>query len=918
MIKIFLLLVPFFLLASTQKVSVQLEYKHQFEFAGLYAAIEQGYYKSVGLEVDIKEFKDSTNICDDVLSGRSEFGFSSSSLILSKLKGKPVVLLASYFKQNALALAVQKDITDIKELKNKKIMAMENELNHTSIGIMLSNNGIKKEDYILVKHDFNIEKFANGEVDAMSIFVTNQPYLLNERNISYNIFNPSEYGFYTYDGELFTSEEFSKENQDLVKNFIDATNKGWEYAFLNKEEISKLIYDKYSKRKSKEALLFEAYETEKLFKTNIFKIGSLVPELLELNAKIFENLGLLKKDLDIRKVLDSFLFTKLYEKKHLFKPTKEEKEYLKEKKKITVCSDPNWMPFESYVDGRYVGIAADYFKLFKQTTGINFQMKESSSWDESLNLMKAKKCDIFSLVMKTPLRSKYIETTIPYLEIPLVLATRLDAPFISDISSLYDKKIGIPKNYAYAEALRLKYPNLNIVDVENVRDGLRKVGNLELYAYIGSSAAIAYLFQKEFIGELKISGKLGLSWDFGIGVRKDEPLLFSIMQKSIHTIDESKKKEILNKWVAIKYEKERDYTRFFQLLLVSTLVLLVTLFWIKKLSSLNKQLIIAKDEADEAKKTKSLFLANMSHEIRTPMNSILGMSYLVKETKLTKLQYKYIQNIENSSNILLRSLNDILDFSKIEAKKLEIKKASFNLIDILNSVENTILANTYEKGLEFKTHYDKSKPMQLYGDSLRLTQILINLASNAVKFTQEGRVDIFIEQLNDKRFRFEVKDTGIGLTQKQIKNIFFSFTQADSSTTRKYGGTGLGLSISKELVELMNGRVWVESFIGKGSSFIFEIDLESCKNKRPEESVTKEKQIDNNVQKEILDEMMADELFLRLKNASMKRRPKQCSPILEEFQSYILSEKTQKMFDEVKSLIEKYKFEEVRKLLDER
>ncbi len=917
--KILLLLIPFILLASEQKVSIQLEWKHQFEFAGIYAAIEQGYYKDIGLEVEIKEFKDGIDISDDVVSGKSTFGFSSSSLILSKLQNKPIVLLASYFKQNALALVVREDIKNVQDLKNKKIMAMKYEIEHTSIGVMLKDNGLEKKDYTLVKHDFNVNKFINGEVDAMSVFITNQPYLLNKKNISYNILNPSDYGFYTYDGELFTSERFAKNNKKLTQGFINATNKGWKYAFLNKREIIDVIYNKYSKRKSKDALLFEANEIEKLFKTNVFKMGAIIPELLELNARIFEKLGLLEEDIDIRKVLKSFLFTTLHEKEKDFKLTKEEKNYLKKKGKIILCVDPHWMPFESFKNGKYIGLAADYFKFFAKTTDIYFDIKETSSWNESISLMKERKCDILSLVMQTPSRKKYMNVTSAYINLPLVIATKHDVNFISDISTLRGKKLGVTKNYAYGEVLRKKYPNLEIINVENVEDGLKQVSSGKLFAYFDSSATIAYMFQKKFNGELKISGKLDEKWEHGIGVRNDEKLLFSIMEKTVGSIDANTKKELLNKWIAIKYDNGINYTLIFQMLFISFLILLATLFWIRKLSLLNKELRFAKDKAEEAKQTKALFLANMSHEIRTPMNSILGMSYLIKETKLSRIQYDYIQKIENSSNNLLQLIEQILDFSKLEAQKLKLKKVNFNMIDVLNSVENTILLNTYEKGLEYTTHYNKSDLMQLHGDSLRLAQILINLTSNAVKFTHEGKVELFVKKLNDKRFRFEVKDTGIGLSNEQIENIFSSFTQADSSITRKYGGTGLGLTISKELIELMNGNIWVESFVGKGSSFIFEIDLEdkgygeNAANTNNQVNYKKE-----DLNKLLLNDKMANELFVKLKNATIKRRPQLCAPILQEFSNYNLSQETQELFDSVNDLITTYKFDEARKILDER
>ncbi len=918
-------------MASTQKVSVQLEWKHQFEFAGFYAAIKKGYYRDIGLDVELREYVDGIDISDEVIEKRATFGVSSSSLILDRLQNKPVVLIASYFKQNALSFAVKPDITTVEQLRGKKIMALPYEIDHTSIGVLLKEGGLKSGEYTLVSHDFSIEKFKSGEVDAMSIFISNQPYFLNKDGIKYNILNPADSGIYSYDLELFTSEEMARSNPEMVEKFAKATNRGWEYAFKNKQEIIELIYDKYSKAKSKESLLYEASVTEKLFKTNIFKIGATVPELIQLNAQMYVNLGLVKDGFELSKLLSSYVFDNIihgddiiYENENILSeaiPTLSEREkiYLENKKVITACIDPHWMPFESFQDEKHVGLSADYFELFQKNLSIPIKVIKTDNWMQSLEFAKARKCDILPLAMETKERKEYLDFTSPYLRIPVVLATKPNVAFIADFESIGDKKIGIPEGYSYNEILKRKYPSLDIVDVKSARDGLEKVRNGELFGYIGTLASVGYFFQKEFTGELKIAGKFDDMWELGIGVRNDDPTMLAVFEKAIYSVSDDEKQKILNKWIAINYESGVNYSLIWKILAVVGLIALGVTYWIRKLSLLNRELDNARTKAEEASKIKSNFLANMSHEIRTPMNSIVSMAYLIKKNITTQPLLQYVQIIENASNDLLSLLNDILDLSKIEAKKMKINKSDFNLIETLDSINNITKIKAAQKGLTFEIIYNKSDEMHVYGDSLRIMQVLSNLTSNALKFTHNGYVKIFVDRISENRFRFKVSDTGIGLSQSQIENLFDSFTQADESTTRKYGGTGLGLAICRELVELMNGKIWVESTFGEGSSFIFEIELEQARppSKIERQSIIKEESSFDTAKGTLtIDKEQKEALFLKLKSAVASRRPKKCEPIIQEIQMYKLHEKDKDTFEKVKRLIQKYKFSEAKELLN--
>ncbi len=331
----------------------------------------------------------------------------------------------------------------------------------------------------------------------------------------------------------------------------------------------------------------------------------------------------------------------------------------------------------------------------------------------------------------------------------------------------------------------------------------------------------------------------------------------------------------------------------------------------EKIQDRTKELKSEKIKAEKATQEKSAFLANMSHEIRTPIHGIMGMTNLALKTKLDDKQLHYLTTIDKSSSSLLHIINDVLDFSKLEFKKLHIDKVDFNLSELLDDVKNIIEYKAKEKALSFEIEVEKNIPNYLRGDSLRISQILINLLNNAIKFTDVGYVKLSVKN-KDNYYIFSIRDSGIGIRQEELKKLFKSFSQADSSTTRKYGGTGLGLSISKELVELMNGKINLESKINIGSTFNVFLKLENTKEISAEEgkssAITKQMDISHH---EVL------ELFKQLQESSKIKRPLKCKPIVEELQKYSLNTKDNEIFKRVKLLINSYKFKESAKILGE-
>ena len=807
--------------SNLQKTSVQLMWLDQFEFAGFYIAKEKGFYEDVGLDVELKKFDSSMDLTQKVLDKEADFGLNSSSLLIDKAKGKDVVLLGTIFQSSPLALLALKNskIETFSDMKNKKVMISNNQENFAPLQSMLKSQGLQPQELSFISHSFDVDDLINKKTDMMSVYVTNEPFILNEKGYEYTIFNPKNFGFNFYEDLIFTSKDFASKNPKLVKDFYNATMKGWKYAFDNIEETAQIIHEKYNtQNKSLKALIFEANEMKKLIYDKNGKFGTISQEKINLILNTYRVMGLINNQLE----LDDLIYTKHLENNMLLNDN--EKGYLTKKKSITMCVDPSRMPFEKIEDGKHIGIIADYMNLIQNKIKTPIVLVPTKTWSESLQKVKNKECDILSFAVNSLERQEYLNFTKPFFNLPLVIASDIHTPFIEDIEKIKNQKFGIVKGYAYETILKVKYPNLQLVPVQNIEEGLELVKKGQIFGFIDNLATVGYHIQNDYIGQLKISGKFNEIWDLGIGTRNDEPILNTIFEKVTNDISSNHLQQITNKWIPIEYQKEFDYKLLYELLAVILVLTSIGIIFyrdylLKRLNAqLNEKIKIEIEKNEEKNRiliqqsrmaSMGEMLENIAHQWRQPLSTISvaasGMEVKKEFSTLSDKEFfEAIDHIKKSTQYLSNTIDDFRSFfsknkktsqiniSDTIEKSLELMGNSFlhhkiNLVKNLKSIETTSLEN-------------------------ELIQVLMNIlvnAKDALRHTVSAEKYIFIDvEEKDNQIVIQVKDNAGGINDDIIDKIFEPYF----TTKHQFNGTGIGLYMSKLLMEKhLKGKLTVKN-----------------------------------------------------------------------------------------------------------
>lgn len=569
------------------KVSLQLHWKYQYEFSGFIVAKEKGYYKDLGLEVDIKEISFGDNRYKMLENKTSEFFIFSSEIIGEQLKGLPATLVSSYFQRVPLAFATKPNIYFPIDLKNKKVMATINKKGNILMENMLYSANMKLDDIDFIPHTFNLEDFISGKVDATQIYIINELYELEKRKIPYNIIDLNNYGIEFNGIIVATHKEYAKENTDIVKKFHEASKKGWQYALDNKEEVVDLIFNKYNtQNKSKDALMFEALRSENVILQNVYPLGSLSENKIQQVIDMYEKIGILE-NINI-KAKDLIFNHKDIDKIEL---TPKEKAFLIKKGVLNLCAAPDWMPYDAInKNKKHIGIAADLYKQFSKNLEIKFNLISTSSWNQSLDYMKKNKCDVLSLAHENINRKSYMDFTSSIMQSNYVIATKSSELFIDNFKTVLNKKFVSIKGDSVTSYLKETYPNIKLIEVDTVFEALKMVSNNEVFAYIDTTLSIGHAITKYGLHDLKITGKIDWVSKLSVATSNTSPMLNTIMQKAVDSINTNQKNALMNKLINIKYEKGIDYSLVWTILIISTLLILLVFYWNRKITISNKLL----------------------------------------------------------------------------------------------------------------------------------------------------------------------------------------------------------------------------------------------------------------------------------------------------------------------------------------
>ena len=548
---------------ANEKVTLQLKWFHQFQFAGYYAAKEKGFYEDVGLDVEIKERDLKYNNIEEVIKGNAQYGIADSILILYKIKNEPIVIISPILQHSPSVFISlkKKDIDSVYELNNKNILFYPNDTDGFSLLAMLKKFEIKANiDREREKNDYT--KLINDEVDLMPAYIANEPFLFKEKGYEVNIINPTNYGFDIYGDIIFTNKYEAENHPERVKKFREATLKGWEYALDNKEEMVQLIYEKYAKNKSVEHLRYEANAIETLIAREIIPLGYLDKGRIQYISELYKYYGLTDSKIN----LNEFIFDDFIDKGTKISLSDEERKYLEKNPVLKVHSMDSFPPFNFRINEQPTGFVVDYLQLVAKLLNVNIEYVKDKTWKESLEMLKEGQLDVIPNIAINEERKKFVGfTDFSLVNYQVAIATKKDLT-IQKIEELKGKTISVLENSFLHNILKKEYPFINLYPTQTIKEAIEAVSIGNSDAVIDNLTTLEYYISVNWMSNLKTTilandGKLPSSVPLYMGVKKDNLILKSIFEKVNATISEKELLDLVDIWFNKRFQETIKLTK---------------------------------------------------------------------------------------------------------------------------------------------------------------------------------------------------------------------------------------------------------------------------------------------------------------------------------------------------------------------
>lgn len=536
------------------KVSIQLKWQHSFQFAGYYAAIDQGYYRDEGLDVTLKEIDFNQDFVEQVLRGESEYGVSDSTLLIYRLKGDPVVLVNQFFQHSPLVFISRRNsgIVSPYEMVGKKLAFNTTNQGDASLNaLLLKTLGDLSKIKEVKFSDTVYQDFAAGKIDVVSAYSTSQPFLMRQQGVEINIIDPQNYGIDFYGDNFFTTQNELDRHPERVAAMHRATVKGWQYALDHPDRVIELIKNRYNPNVSEAHLEYEAGATRQMIIPEWVPLGSIDPARYRMTAEYYRRLGFTSTN----SVDNAFFYRPSVQEPAISLPlTNEEKAWLQEHPVVVYGAEKDWPPYD-FVDeqGKHTGFSADLLQLISQYTGLVFQAR-IDNWDTLLAKAKAREIDLLPAIFYSEERAGYLDFTKPYQQI-LAYFFIHESVHAHGMEDLNGKTIAIPKGFAQIGEVKQRFPKLRILQVDGLMAAIQAVLERKADVLLETYPVMNYLLKQNSISSIIPFKPLPVSEirNLQIAVGKHKPLLLSILQKALLAIPQQELQQLSDQWLGYRH-----------------------------------------------------------------------------------------------------------------------------------------------------------------------------------------------------------------------------------------------------------------------------------------------------------------------------------------------------------------------------